>query len=140
MLALKLSRHILVVCLAGHFGMQIANAHTTIPFDDDQWEMVARESRIEDHLGKPSLFLKGGHALLSDVQFLNRIIEFDIAFTGERGSMGTIWRVRPEGKAKRLVLNNIANKLLKVICAVVNTQTGFIPDYKPISPVVLNRA
>lgn len=45
-----------------------------------------------------------------------------------------------EGKAKRLVLNNIANKLLKVICAVVNTQTAFIPNYKPISPVVLNRA
>lgn len=45
-----------------------------------------------------------------------------------------------EGKAKRLVLNNIANKLLKVICAVVNTRTAFIPNYKPISPVVLNRA
>lgn len=45
-----------------------------------------------------------------------------------------------EGKAKRLVINNIANKLLKVICAIMNTQTAFIPNYKPISPVVLNRA
>lgn len=45
-----------------------------------------------------------------------------------------------EGKAKRLVINNIANKLLKVICAVVNTQTAFIPNYRPVNPAVLNRA
>lgn len=45
-----------------------------------------------------------------------------------------------EGKAKRLVINNIANKLLKVICAIMNTQTAFIPNYKPVSPIVSNRA
>ena len=47
MLALKLSRNILVVCLAGQIGMQTAIAQTTIPFDDEQWEINARESRVE---------------------------------------------------------------------------------------------
>ena len=45
-----------------------------------------------------------------------------------------------EGKAKRLVINNIANKLLKVICAILDTQTAFIPNYVSISPMVSNRA
>jgi len=34
-----------------------------------------------------------------------------------------------EGKAKKLVLNNVANKLLKVICAVMETQTAYDPHH-----------
>ena len=39
-----------------------------------------------------------------------------------------------EGKPKKLVLNNIANKLVKIMCAVVKTQTPYIPDYRSIHP------
>ena len=35
-----------------------------------------------------------------------------------------------EGKAKKLVLNNVANKLLKLICAVMETQTAYDPNYR----------
>jgi transposase len=42
-----------------------------------------------------------------------------------------------EGKAKPLVLNNIANKLLKVILAVVRSQTRFIPNYHSVNPPCL---
>lgn len=40
-----------------------------------------------------------------------------------------------EGKAKKLVLNNVANKLLKVICAVLETQTAYDPNHRA-SPLV----
>jgi transposase len=43
-----------------------------------------------------------------------------------------------EGKPKRLVLNNIANKLLKIICAVVRTETPYIPNYKSVNPALLS--
>jgi len=43
-----------------------------------------------------------------------------------------------EGKPKRLVLNNIANKLLKIICAVVSTETPYIPNYKSVNPALLS--
>lgn len=39
-----------------------------------------------------------------------------------------------EGKPKKLVLNNIANKLIKIMCAVIRTQTPFIPNYRSIHP------
>jgi transposase len=45
-----------------------------------------------------------------------------------------------EGKPKRLVLNNIANKLLKLICALVKEQSVFIPNYRSVNPFFLKSA
>jgi transposase len=45
-----------------------------------------------------------------------------------------------EGKPRQLVINNIANKLLKVMVAVVRTQTRFIPNYHSVHPGLLNMA
>jgi transposase len=38
------------------------------------------------------------------------------------------------GKPKRLVLNNMANRLLRVICAVLRTRQPFLADYQAIPP------
>jgi transposase len=45
-----------------------------------------------------------------------------------------------QGKPKKLVLNNIANKLLKIMCAVLRNQTPFIPHYRSINPIVFRKA
>lgn len=42
-----------------------------------------------------------------------------------------------EGKPKRLVINNIENKLLKIICAVIRTQTPYIEGYRSVHPHLL---
>lgn len=39
-----------------------------------------------------------------------------------------------EGKAKQLVINNIANKLLKIVVAVVKTQKAYDPHYRSVHP------
>ena len=44
------------------------------------------------------------------------------------------------GKSKRLVLNNIENKMLRVICAVANSKTPFISNYKSLHPMFLKSA
>jgi transposase len=44
-----------------------------------------------------------------------------------------------EGKPKQLVINNIANRLLKVMMAVVRSQTAFIPNYRSVNPRLLNQ-
>ncbi len=43
-----------------------------------------------------------------------------------------------EGKPKRLVINNIENKLLRVICGVLRTETPFIENYRSVNPMLLN--
>ncbi len=39
-----------------------------------------------------------------------------------------------EGKPKKVVLNNIANKLLKIMCAIVRTEKQYIPNHRSIHP------
>lgn len=42
-----------------------------------------------------------------------------------------------EGKPKRLVLNNVANKLLKIVCALIKTETDYISNYRSVNPRLL---
>ena len=68
----------------------------TIPFDSDRWDIKARESKTVEHLGRQALYLKGGLATIKDSNFLDGVIDFDIAFSSERGFMGGVWRVQDE--------------------------------------------
>lgn len=45
-----------------------------------------------------------------------------------------------EGKPKQLIINNIANKLLKIMVAVVRSNTSFIPNYRSVNPGLLKKA
>lgn len=45
-----------------------------------------------------------------------------------------------QGKHKKLVLNNIQNKLLKIACAVVRSQQPYISNYVSLNPLVLKKA
>ena len=88
----------LATCLAVVFlcalGCAMETQAQAVPFDSDRWEIRASESKVVDYLGRRCLSLKGGMALVKDSQFADGVIEFDIAFTGERGFMGVIWRVQ----------------------------------------------
>lgn len=44
-----------------------------------------------------------------------------------------------EGKHKKLVLNNIQNKILKIACAVVRSQQPYISNYAPVNPLVFQK-
>jgi len=49
------------------------------------------------------------------------------------------FRKRAEGKHKKLILNNIQNKLLKIACAVVRSQQPYIPNYVSVNPLVFQK-
>jgi transposase len=42
-----------------------------------------------------------------------------------------------EGKKKRLVINSIGNKLVRIICAVIREQQPYIPGYRSVNPLLL---
>lgn len=44
------------------------------------------------------------------------------------------------GKPKKLILNNIANKLLKIICAVLNSKKPYIKDFVSVNPSLLKNS
>lgn len=87
-----------VVCLAAalFFGSILSTEARAdvVPFDSGRWEIQAKESTVGEHFGRTALMLKGGFAAVKDSRFEDGIIEFDIAFTEERGFMGVCWRMQ----------------------------------------------
>lgn len=60
--------------------------------------------------------------------------------THDKGFRQYYLRKQAEGKAKALVLNNIANKLLKVACAMVRENKHYIKEHCSIHPMYLKSA
>jgi transposase len=42
-----------------------------------------------------------------------------------------------QGKDKRLIMNNISNKLIKIVFAIIASRTPYRKDYRPINPIYL---
>lgn len=49
-------------------------------------------------------------------------------------------RKTKEGKPPRLVLNNVENKLVRIMCAVLHSKTAFIENYHAVQPLVFQKA
>jgi hypothetical protein len=69
---------------------------TTVPFTSDQWQIKDPKARVEDHLGRKSLYLSSGFAFLKDVVFENGVIEVDIAAPNLRSFIGLVFRFESE--------------------------------------------
>ena len=74
--------------------ISVTNFAQIIPLDSERWEVDAAEYKIGNYFGKQGVYIKDGAALLKDTEFVNGVIEFDIAVTGERGFMGALWRMQ----------------------------------------------
>jgi hypothetical protein len=65
-----------------------------VAFDDGRWRIEAQESELLEYLGEQALRIKGGAALLPDLDVENGMVEFDIAVSEKRGFAGLIFRVQ----------------------------------------------
>ncbi|MGD2086442.1 MAG: hypothetical protein PVH61_09695 [Candidatus Aminicenantes bacterium] len=103
------NRHLLLFVLIITFTFSLFSHFThaeTVPFDSSRWVMQPNTSRLEDHLGQKSLYLKGGTAYLKDVNFTNGIIEFDVAFSRERGFFGAMFRMQDKENYEEFYLRS----------------------------------
>jgi transposase len=48
-------------------------------------------------------------------------------------------RKTKEGKPPRLVLNNVENKLVRIMCAVLKSKTAFVENYHSVQPLVFQK-
>lgn len=65
-----------------------------VPFDSDRWDISASVSKQEVYQGEKCLLMQGGIAVLKDVDFVDGIMEFDVAFGRVRGFFGAVWRLQ----------------------------------------------
>ncbi|MGD8428152.1 MAG: hypothetical protein PVH63_10990 [Balneolaceae bacterium] len=68
------------------------SAQTSVPFDSKMWTINSDAHQLLKYQGKDALYLHNGNAILDGPELKNGIIEFDIAFSGERGFTGVSWR------------------------------------------------
>ncbi len=76
----------------------------SVAFDSDRWVFDAVEHRVTEHLGRSSLYMKGGAAWIADAELTDGVVEFDVAFTGARGFMGGFWRMHDRHNYEELYL------------------------------------
>jgi len=92
-----------LVVLLGLVVMIQARAEE-LPLDSRDWKIVAEEGLITTHLGRKSLKLKGGMAWLSDFDFSDGTIMFEMAFANERGFSGIAWRMQDDSNFEHFYL------------------------------------
>lgn len=114
---------------------QASQASLIVPFDSDRWEIDATHYQVTDYLGQKSLFLKGGIASVIDsAEFSNGIIEFDIAFSGERAYTGVLWHLQDGGSYEKFYFRPHQSGSLEAsqYTPVFNGVTGWqlYPDYR----------
>lgn len=64
-----------------------------LDFDSKQWEIKDPKARLENHLGRNSLYLTSGLAFMKDVNFEDGLIQVDIAAPERRSFMGIAFRL-----------------------------------------------
>lgn len=78
---------VLIACSTAHGQNQV-------PFDSEAWSLLSGGHELTEYRGQPALYLMDGYAVLSAEEIRNGVIEFEIAFSGERGFVGAFWRMR----------------------------------------------
>ena len=75
-------------------GAVCTSGDEVLAFDSAHWRYDERGADLVEHLGRESLHLREGVAYVHAERYRNFVMEFDIAFTGERGFVGAVWRMQ----------------------------------------------
>ncbi len=77
------------------FSTTLAGAQSaqTVPFSSDRWEFSGKYT-LEEYKGQSAVRLSNSQACLPDVSFKDGIIEYDVAFTPNRGFLGAMFRMQ----------------------------------------------
>ncbi len=107
----------------------------SVPFDDERWEIDGVETELVDYLGQAALKIKGGSALLPDLDIENGLVEFDIAVAEERGFAGLVFRVQDDSNYEHFYIrphqsgNPDANQYQPVFNGSASWQLYHGPEY-----------
>jgi hypothetical protein len=70
----------------------LSSAYDSTDFDPARWQIKDPNARVEERLGRKSLYLKSGFAFMKDVVFEDGVIEVDIAAPTLRSFVGIVFR------------------------------------------------
>ena len=72
------------------------NPGTSVPADSSRWGLEG-QAKVAEYLGRKSLFLDGGAAILKDLELRDGVIDVDVATPAQRGFFGIQFRIANDG-------------------------------------------
>src|SRR5947208_13649571 len=87
----KFSVYLIAIFLSITLFGSVARSQT-VPFDSDHWEIKDKNATVEDYLGRKSLHLKSGIALLKNVTLEDGVSEVDMAAPDLVSCIGIVFR------------------------------------------------
>ena len=87
---------ILAVVFGGLLGEGAAGAVIVVPADSPQWDLQG-QAKVQDYLGRKSIYLNGGAAILKDFEMRDAVIDVDVATPAPRGFFGIQFRIAGDG-------------------------------------------
>ncbi len=120
---------VLVLCFSTFVRAQV------IPFDSDRWITSGKTVVQMTYNGQDALFLHAASAVITDDPILNGEIEFDVAFSAQRGFSGVVWRVHENDDREEFYFRPHlsgfpdANQYNPVLNSVAGWQLYFGPSY-----------
>jgi hypothetical protein len=119
-------------------------SQVSVPFTSEQWKFENQDYRLEEYLGKQSLWLKQNNATLPSVEFENGIIEYDLAFSQVRCFIGVLFRVQDKNNYEEFYVrphqsgNPDANQYSPVYSGVAAWQLYYGEGYGAPIPYAFN--
>lgn len=86
---------VLAVLPAAATGAAAAGV-VAVPADSPRWELQG-EAKVTEYLGRQSIYLDGGAAVLKDLDVRDAVVDVDVATTASRGFFGIQFRIADEG-------------------------------------------
>ena len=90
------ARNLVLCTIAVILQCAAASQTLSVPPDSPRWDLQG-QAKVEDFLGRKSLSLKGGAAVLKDFEMRDGVIDVDVATTAERGFLGFLFRIVDAG-------------------------------------------
>lgn len=85
-----------MACLMLAAGVAAASP-VEVPFDDERLVVSGNAHMLTRYQGRDALYLHHGTALLDGVTLEDGVVEFHVAFSGERGFVGPMWHMTGPG-------------------------------------------
>ncbi|MDJ0710629.1 MAG: hypothetical protein QNJ14_09575 [Woeseiaceae bacterium] len=86
--------------------LPILAEQAAVQFSGYDWVVRGSKWSVDQFLGRESLHLERANATLSDVEFYNGVIEFDIAVSGNRGFSSVRWRRQEDFSGENFLVRN----------------------------------
>ena len=97
-------RNRFLITVLGILICSTAQLQIAVPFDSPAWNFTGNFHQLTVYQGQQALMLDGARAYLPDVSFLDGIIEWDMAFTPQRGFAGIRFRMTDETNGEEFYL------------------------------------